>query len=202
VADGAKLYPAIKRAQFEMIVPIAAEKTRVLSAAWPIDVAAIPQWYVAYTSANHEKRVAEQFLERSVEHFLPLYESSRQWKDRRMKLQLPLFPGYVFVRLPLCEKLKVLQVPGVARFVGFNGQAAVIAEKEVEALRSSTVGHLAARPHPYLTVGRRIRIQRGALAGVEGILIRRKNRLRVVLSVDLIMKSVSVEVDASDLDAT
>jgi len=71
-----------------------------------------PRWYAAYTSANHEKRVAEQLKLRSVEHFLPLYDSVRRWKDRRMKLQLPLFPGYVFVRLALRDRLQVLQVPG------------------------------------------------------------------------------------------
>jgi transcription antitermination factor NusG len=171
----------------------------VVSAPWPIG-SVIPQWCVAYTSANHEKRVTEQLLQRSVEHFLPLYESVRRWKDRRMKLQLPLFPGYVFVRLFLCDRLKVLQVPGVARLVGFNGQPAVLADKEIEALRTSTVAYLRPEPHPYLKVGRRVRIQRGVLEGVEGILIRRKNALRVVLSIDLIMRSVSVEVDASDLE--
>lgn len=180
------------------MMPMVSEQGKVVSAGWPIE-SMIPQWCVAYTSANHEKRVTEQLLQRSVEHFLPLYESVRRWKDRRMKLQVPLFPGYVFVRLPLCERMKVLQVPGVARLVGFNGQPAVLADKEIEALRTSTAAHLRVEPHPYLTVGRRVRIQRGVLEGVEGILIRRKNALRVVLSINLIMRSVSVEVDASDL---
>ena len=180
------------------MMPMVSEQGKVVSARWPIE-SVIPQWCVAYTSANHEKRVTEQLLQRSVEHFLPLYESVRRWKDRRIKLQLPLFPGYVFVRLPLCDRMKVLQVPGVARLVGFNGQPAVLADKEIEALRTSTIARLGAKPHPYLTVGRRVRIQRGVLEGVEGILIRRKNALRVVLSIDLIMRSVSVEVDASDL---
>ncbi len=159
-----------------------------------------PHWYVAYTSANHEKRVTQQLLERSVENFLPLYDSVRRWKDRRMKLQLPLFPGYVFVRLPLRERLKVLQVPGVARLIGFNGQPAALPDKEIEALRTGLAAQLRAEPHPYLTVGRRVRVKSGALEGVEGILIRKKNACRVVLSLDLIMRSASVEVDASDLE--
>src|SRR2546429_9294699 len=96
-----------------------------------------PHWYVARTSANHEKRVTQQLQERSVENFLPLYESMRRWKDRRMKLQVPLFPGYVFVRLLLRERLKVLQVPGVVRLISFNGQPATVPEKEIEALRRS-----------------------------------------------------------------
>jgi transcription antitermination factor NusG len=174
------------------------EPVEMVSSQWPL-ASVMPQWCVAYTSANHEKRVTEQFSQRSVEHFLPLYESERRWKDRRIKLQMPLFPGYVFVRLPLCDRLKVLQVPGVARLVGFNGQVAVLADNEIESLRTTTAAHFRAEPHPYLKVGRRVRIQRGALEGVEGILIRRKNTLRVVLSIDLIMRSVSVEVDASVL---
>jgi len=159
-----------------------------------------PRWYAAYTSANHEKRVDVQLGQRSVEHFLPLYDSVRRWKDRRMKLQLPLFPGYVFVRLALPDRLKVLQVPGVARLVGFNGRPAVLPDREIEALRTSLAAQLRAEPHPYLTVGRRVRIQRGPLGGVEGILIRKKNALRVVLSLDLIMRSASVEVDVGDIE--
>jgi transcription antitermination factor NusG len=159
-----------------------------------------PRWYAAYTSANHEKRVTMQLEQRSVEHFLPLYESLRRWKDRRMKLQLPLFPGYVFVRLALPDRLKVLQVPGVARLVGFNGQPAVLPDRDIQALRTSLTAQVRAEPHPYLTVGRRVRIDRGPLAGVEGILIRKKNALRVVLSLDLIMRSASVEVDVGDIE--
>ena len=117
-----------------------------------------------------------------------------------MKLQLPLFPGYVFVRLPLRDRLKVLQVPGVARLVGFNGQPAALPDKEIEALRAGLGAQLRAEPHPYLTVGRRVRVKRGPLEGAEGILIRKKNAYRVVLSLDLIQRSASVEVDASDLE--
>lgn len=159
-----------------------------------------PHWYVAHTSANHEKRVTQQLEERSVEHFLPLYDSVRRWKDRRMKLQLPLFPGYVFVRLPLRDRLKVLQVPGVARLISFNGQPAALPDKEIEALRTGLAAQLRTEPHPYLTAGRRVRVKSGPLEGVEGILIRKKNACRVVLSLDLIMRSTSVEVDASDLE--
>lgn len=175
------------------------EQSSAVSVHWPIETAT-RQWYVVYTSANHEKRVTQQLQERSVQNFLPLYESVRRWKDRRVKLQLPLFPGYVFVRLSPRERPKVLQVPGIARLVGFNGQPAVLADEEIEALRTYTMKPLGAEPHPYLRAGRRVRIRRGTLAGMEGILVRRKNALRVVLSIDLIMRSVSVEVDANDLE--
>jgi transcription antitermination factor NusG len=198
VADGAKLYPASFGAS-AMIMESATEQN-YREMAHLQTAFAEPHWYVAHTSANHEKRVTQQLQERSVEHFLPLYESVRRWKDRRMKLQLPLFPGYVFVRLALRERLKVLQVPGVARLISFNGQPAALPDNEIEVLRAGFATQLRAEPHPYLTVGRRVRVKHGPLGGVEGILIRKKNAYRVVLSLDLIMQSASVEVDASDLE--
>lgn len=156
-----------------------------------------PHWYAAHTSANHEKRVAEQLGARDVEHFLPLYASVRRWKDRRVTLQLPLFPGYVFVRMLLRNRLQVLQLPGVARLVGFGGIPAALPESEVDALRAGLASGVHAEPHPFLTVGRRARITQGPLAGLEGILLRWKGNLRVVLSLDLIQRSVAVDVDAS-----
>jgi transcription antitermination factor NusG len=158
-----------------------------------------PRWYAAYTSANHEKRVAVQVAQRSVQHFLPVYESVRQWKDRRMKLELPLFPGYVFVRLALRDRLRVLQVPGVARLVGFNGVPTSLPDDEIESLRLALAEGLRAEPHPYLKVGRRVRITRGPLAGREGLLKRWKGDLRVVLSIESIQRSISIEVDASSV---
>ena len=159
-----------------------------------------PRWYVAHTSANHEKRVTQQLLQRSVEHFLPLYDTVRRWKDRRMKMQLPLFPGYVFVRLALRDRLMVLQVPGVARLISFNGKPATLPDKEIEALRTGLAAQLRAEPHPYLTIGRRVRVKGGPLEGVEGILIRKKKGCRVVISLNLIMRSAAVEVEAADLE--
>ncbi len=158
-----------------------------------------PQWYAAYTCANHEKRVAEQLRERSVEHYLAVYEAVRRWKDRRMRLQLPLFPGYVFVRLAPRDRLNVLQVRSVVRLVGFGGLPAALPEQEIEALRNGLSAGLPAHPHPYLTAGRRVRIRNGPLAGAEGILLRRKGSFRVALSVDLIMRSIAVEIDAADV---
>jgi transcription antitermination factor NusG len=157
------------------------------------------RWYAAHTSANHEKRVAAQLEVRGVEHFLPTYSSARRWKDRRVTVQMPLFPGYVFVRLALRERLKVVQVPGVARLVGFSGTPMALPEGEMEALRKGLEHGLRAEPHPYLTVGRRVRVTKGPLAGFEGILLRWKGNWRVVLSLDLIQRAVSVDMDASDV---
>ena len=167
---------------------------------WPWTEHALPNWCVAYTSANHERRVSEQFLQRGVEHFLPQYESVRRWKDRRMTLLRPLFPGYIFVRLALCDRLRVLQVPGVARLIGFNGSPAILPDNEIDSLKITVAAHHRAQPHPYLALGQRVRIKHGALQGVVGFLVRKKNGLRLVLSIDLIVRSASVEVEAGDVE--
>src|SRR5690242_930027 len=132
------------------------------------------RWYAAYTSANHEKRVAEQLGVRDVEHFLPLYSSVRRWKDRRVMLELPLFPGYVFVRMAMRDRLHVQTVPGVARLVGFDGTPAALPEEEMEALRSSLARGARAKPHPFLKIGRRVKVKSGPMKGLQGILKRRK----------------------------
>ncbi len=156
-------------------------------------------WYAAYTCANHEKSVARQLAERGFEHFLPLYRSMRRWSDRRVQLDLPLFPGYVFVRLALHERLRVLDIPSVVHLVGFNGLPAALPDEEMEILRSALSQSLRAEPHPFLTVGRRIRINRGPLAGLTGVLKRQKNRFWVVVSIDLVQRSMVVNVEGTDV---
>ena len=184
------------------VTSVSGAVARVERVTWPSLPAEFcqPRWYAAYTSANHEKRVAEQLEARAVEHFLPSYSSVRRWKDRRVTLQLPLFPGYVFVRMELRNRLQVLQIPGVARLVGFGGMPTPLPHEEIDALRAGLAGGVHAEPHPYLNVGRRVRVKQGPLAGLEGILLRWKGNWRVVLSLDLIQRSVSVDVDASALE--
>ena len=157
-------------------------------------------WYAAYTSANHEKRVAAQLGAREVEHFLPLYASLRRWKDRRVELTLPLFPGYVFVRMVLRERLRVLQIPGVAHLVGFGEGPTAVPEEEIERLRTSLARGVRAEPHPFLTAGRRVRVRSGPLEGLQGILLKRKSRVRLVVSVELIQRAMAVEMDEADLE--
>ncbi len=152
------------------------------------------RWYAAYTRANHERRVAEQLRERGVENFLPQYESVRKWKDRRVRLYLPLFPGYVFVHLALENRLRVLEVPGVACLVGFAGKPVAVPEEEFTRIRGFLKVGLRAKPHPYLTVGRRVQVRSGPLAGMQGILLRRKGNFRLVMSMELIQRAVAVEV--------
>ncbi len=159
-----------------------------------------PQWYAIYTCANHEKKVAAELERRSVASFLPLYSSVRRWKDRRVRLDLPLFPGYVFVHLELRTRLRVLQVPGVARLVAFGGLPAALPDEQVEALRAGLHGQLRVQPHPYLAVGRRVKVVRGPFQGGEGILVRKKGIFRVILSLELLKRSVAIEVDTADVE--
>ncbi|MGA8656603.1 MAG: UpxY family transcription antiterminator [Chthoniobacterales bacterium] len=158
-------------------------------------------WYAVYTHANHEKKAAAEISRRGVESFLPLYRTARRWSDRRIELDMPLFQGYVFVHLALCDRLKVLQVPGVVRLVGFGGLAAPLPEEQIDTLRSGLNGYWRAEPHPYLAVGRRVRLKSGPLAGIQGILLRRKGNFRIVISIDLIHRAVVVDADAADVEA-
>ena len=117
-----------------------------------------------------------------------------------MRLQLPLFPGYVFVRMALVDRLRVLQVPSLVRLIGFNGHLAALPDAEIEGLKNGLAGGVRAEPHPFLTAGRRVRIKAGPLQGREGILIRRKGSLRVVLSIELIQRSIVVDIDVADVE--
>lgn len=159
------------------------------------------KWYAAYTSANHERSVASQLEARGVEHFLPTYSSVRQWKDRRVTLELPLFPGYVFVRMALGARPLIVQTPGVARIVGFGGLPAALPEEEIEGLQKGLVSGVRAEPHAFLSVGRRVRVRNGPLSGMEGIVVRRKNLNRFVISLELIQRSVAVDIEVADLEA-
>jgi transcription antitermination factor NusG len=163
------------------------------------DEQSVPHWYALYTCPRHEKRVARQIEERRISCFLPLYRSVRRWKDRRKELELALFPGYVFVRVALQDRLQVLNLPGVVRLVTFNGKPAELPESELESLRRGLAGRVPMAPHPYLKVGHRVRLKSGPMAGLEGILRRRKEGLRLVVSVEMLMRAVAVEVDEADV---
>jgi len=157
-------------------------------------------WYAVSVRPRHEKLVTRHLEHRGVNYFLPVYRSLRQWKDRRKELDMALFPGYVFVNLNLRNRGGVLQAPGVVQFVSFQGQPAVVPDVEIRALESGLHAGLRLQPHPYLRQGARVRVKRGPLTGVEGIMVRRKERFRLVLSIDLIMRSVMLEVDEADVE--
>jgi transcription antitermination factor NusG len=171
-------------------------ETRTIGATLDMSKPELPHWYAVYTCARHEKRVAEQLSRRSVESYFPQYETMSRRKDRRVLVSLPLFPGYVFVRIPLCERLRVLTIPGVVRLVGGHGRPAPLPAEEIEKLRHGLSG-LRPRPHPFLIAGDRVEIVEGPLAGMEGILLRRKGLFRVVISLDLIKSAVCVDLDAN-----
>ena len=144
----------------------------------------------------------EQHLaQRDVEHYLPLYHPRRIWSDgSKVTLNLPLFPGYIFVCIRRTERSRVLQVPGVLAIVGGTGREPIpLPDEELTALRSGL--HLRnAEPHPLLTAGQSVRIRSGALAGLIGIVLRAKNSLRVVLTLSIVRQSISVEVDTKELE--
>lgn len=159
-----------------------------------------PKWFAVYTTSRHEKRVEQHFGAREIEHYLPLYRVQRRWSDgSKVTLDLPLFPGYIFVRIRHSERVRVLEVPGVLALVGGTARApAPLPEAEIEALRSG-LPLRRAEPHPFLRVGQKARIRSGALAGMVGVVVRKKNSLRVVLTLEQIMQSIAVEVEEENL---
>lgn len=157
-------------------------------------------WYALYTRHKHEKAVA-QFLEKDrLEVFLPVYTTQHRWKDRIKQLSLPLFPSYVFVFCGFHDRVPILRTPGVYDFVRLAGRPAPIAEREIEAVRKTVDRGLSVTPHPFLNIGDRVRGKTGPLAGLEGILIRKNGLYHLVLSVELLGRSLSVEVDAVDFE--
>jgi transcription antitermination factor NusG len=159
-------------------------------------------WCVLYTRHQHEKQVAQMLSAKGLQVFLPLYESLHRWRDRNKLLQLPLFPCYVFVRGAVTHRLEVLTTPGVHMIVCKGNHIATIPEDEIEAIRRSVNGPFRVEPHPFLNVGERVRVTRGALQGLEGLLIRSKGACRLVLSVQMLAQSVAVEIDRTDVEST
>lgn len=153
-------------------------------------------WYALYTRHQHEKTVANILTNRKFEVFLPLYSVLHAWKDRQKQLLMPLFPCYVFVRGGLERKVDIVSTPGVHEFVTTCGHPASIPADQIDAVRRATESSLGIEPHPFLKSGDRVRVKSGPLEGVEGILIRKKNIYRLVISVELLGSSAAVEVDA------
>ena len=158
------------------------------------------EWWALYTRHQHERTVADMLTTKGFEVFLPLYESARRWKDRTKLLALPLFPCYVFVRGGLGRKLQVVTTPGVHMILCRGNRVATIPETEIEAIQRAVDGSYRLEPHPFLKCGMRVRVVRGALEGVEGILTRKKNICRLILSVEMLAQSVAVEVHAADVE--
>jgi|SRR5579862_1376656 len=157
-------------------------------------------WYALQTRPRHEKRVALEVRARAMEEFLPVHRCRNRWRNGVVAdVELPLFPCYLFVRVPLRERVRLLQLPGVVGFAVNSAHPTALAERDIDALRTlSTLCR--AEPHPFLKVGDQVRIIAGPLAGREGILVRRKNVLRVVLSLEVLLRSIAVEVSEFDIE--
>lgn len=158
------------------------------------------RWYAAYTYPRHEKAVLKQLESNSIEAFLPVFITENRWKDRRVQIQNPLFPGYVFTRINLSERTRVLAVPGVIRMLSFNGIPAPIDDSEIEAVRICIERGAALEPYPFLEIGDRVRVRSGVLEGLEGLISRCKDERRLIVPISLINQSVAVEIDVQFLE--
>jgi transcription antitermination factor NusG len=161
------------------------------------------EWFAVRTRPRHEKVVTSQLETSGIETFLPLCSQVRSWSDRRKIVDFPLFPGYVFVRTSRAShaRVRVFQVRGVLGFVGPNNQATPIPASQIEAVRTLLKAQIDCRPHPFLNIGQRVRIQNGALQGLEGILVRIASDHSLVVSVDLIHKSVAIRLEGYEVDS-
>jgi transcription antitermination factor NusG len=156
-------------------------------------------WYAIRVKSNRENTVAASLGYRGYESFLPVYRARRQWSDRMMDVELPLFAGYVFCRLDPRARLPVLTIPGVVLFVGIGHFPTRIDDTEIANLQAIASTGLPAAPWPFLRTGQRVRIERGPLKDMEGLLIEIKNSFRLVVSVSLLQRSVSAEVDRDSI---
>jgi transcription antitermination factor NusG len=158
------------------------------------------RWYAVFTVPQNEKSVVRHLDMREVESFLPTYEAVRVWKNRqRMKIILPLFPTYLFVHINRGERAKVVQSPGVLQIVGRNRECIPLRDSEIDLLRS-VVRLKRIEPYSQLVVGERVRIKSGVMQGIRGILVRKNNSLRFILTVDVFNRHAAVEVCAEDLE--
>jgi transcription antitermination factor NusG len=158
-------------------------------------------WYAVYTRHHHERAVAQSFAMNGVEVFVPLYKAARRWKDRIKHLSLPLFPCYVFLRRGIERRRDILSTLGVYSIVTIGKEPAHIPHAEIDAIRRAMESRLPVAPHPFVCAGDKVQVKAGPLAGIEGIVLRQKvNSFRLILSAQLLERSVAVEVDAFSIE--
>lgn len=155
-------------------------------------------WHVLYALVNSEKKVAAQLLQRDIEHYLPLRKEVHRWSDRRVTIMAPLFPGYLFVRCLPTQRGQIAQLPGIVRFVSAGEAPAVIPDDEFVRLKELLESR-SAQPYDYLEPGKRVRLVGGVFDGFEGTYIREKGKLRAVVAIDWLHRSVIVDVEACEL---
>jgi transcription antitermination factor NusG len=164
---------------------------------------ALLNWYAIQTRSRHEKMVARQLEDNGIDSFLPVVKKTNRWSDRSKTVELPLFPGYAFVRSAASadERVRILKIPGVVNFVGAHGQATPIPEGQIEAVKSLVSCDIPFTEHPHLRVGQRVRVQGGSLDGVQGILVAQNGKRNLVISVEPIQRSLSVHIEGYDVVA-
>jgi transcription antitermination factor NusG len=160
-----------------------------------------PGWYALYTRSRFEKKMLRELTDRDIEVFLPMREVLSHWKDRKKRIWVPLFSGYIFINhVDTPEnRFRILNLPGAVRFVGLEGRADPIPEEQIEYVRRFLESSISVDPYPYMQVGTRVEVIAGPLKGIHGILVEKRGRFRFVIQVDLIRQAVSVEIDASDV---
>jgi transcriptional antiterminator RfaH len=155
-------------------------------------------WFAVSTMPRHEKTVVRHLDQRGVQNYLPLYQTTRKWQDRKVCLDLPLFSCYVFVRIVPAERGKVARVPGVVRLVSFNGILQPVTDEEMHRLRQ-VLQSCRAEPHSYMTKGKLVRIVEGPLAGLEGTVLHCRGKTRIVISIKSIMRSFITELSVNQV---
>jgi transcriptional antiterminator RfaH len=158
-------------------------------------------WLAAYTRSRHEQQVAERLRQKNLECLLPTYERLVRWSDRVKRARAPLFPGYVFVQVADTERVHVLETVGVVNLVARAGKAVRLSEQDIAQLRACCRQAGSIEPHPYLKIGRRVRVKRGPFSGWEGTLVEKQNSRRLVITVEQIMKAVAINIDGVDVEA-
>ncbi len=154
-------------------------------------------WYIAYTLPRHEKAIAQRLTVQEISCYVPLYSETRTWRQRRVQVELPLFPCYVFVKMPLDIKTRLLSAPGVVRLLAMSGAAVIFPDEEMSALQSS-LKHWSARPYPFHSSGKRIHLTAGPFAGFEGTILRRNGKRKIIITLDLLSSCILLDADAAD----
>jgi len=162
----------------------------------------MPEWFAVHVRSRYENVVARCLKAKGYECFLPTYRSRRRWSDRVRELELPLFPGYFFCRFHLEDRLPILKTPSLISIVGIAQNPVPVDEAEIEAVRTLVNSDLRHQPCPYVGIGQKVRIEYGALWGLEGVLQSFKGRHRIVVSVTLLQRSVAAEIDSSWVSPT
>ncbi len=162
-----------------------------------VDLRQVPRWYAIYTRSRYEKKVSMEFEERGLEHFLPLVPQVRYWKDRKKTVNMPIFPGYVFVNIKLSEKIRVLRANGVVRFIEFNGSPSPIPDAQIEDVRQLLKYPDRVETASYFNCGDPVEITAGPFSGIKGKIIHSRGKQRLLVGIEIIHQAVSVEIDSA-----